>query len=403
MIPTTISPTTPTIDLLVIHDDTLLTPTISPTIPTIPPVAPTIQYTSPFMDTNSSNCDTPDSPPSQDPYETVVAWWRSRPIPIGRPYRTQPDGGTYDVDYQEEYSPDDSSTTASARPSCKRCRSPTSSVPAVFPICEALSPVRTDLSPLPKRIRDSNKDQKHLIRGSWLIKETKDKHYTSFTKIVRLTDLDLVTDLEVSLEEGYEPYVPREVGFRVDFEDSYEPYTEPDIDSNIQANIDECIMYVDAIRAKGIDDRDVVKTATEEEVESRERDMVKVGVNPKVRPVVHYDVHESVRKDASDHDIADGAVEVTYETLGDLVQRFHDHVVEILVHRIQVIESEQRLQGHRITRVDLEVTTMTKRNIKLERDNTRLRGMLDVENQRVDRLQCGLSRAQRELRQMRHF
>ncbi|GKB29050.1 hypothetical protein Tco_0868451, partial [Tanacetum coccineum] len=321
------------------------------------------------------------------------------PIPIGRPYRIQPDGGTYDVDYQEEYSPDDSSTTASARPSRKRCRSPTSSVPAVFPICEALSPVRTDLSPLPKRIRDSNKDQKHLIRGSWLIKETKDKHY-----------LDLVTDLEVSLEEGYEPYVPREVGFRVDFEDSYEPYTEPDIDSNIQANIDECIMYVDAIRAKGIDDRDVanidecimyvdairakgiddrdvVKTATEEEVESRERDMVKVGVNPKVRPVVHYDVHESVRKDASDHDIADGAVEVTYETLGDLVQRFHDHVVEILVHRIQVIESEQRLQGHRITRVDLEVTTMTERNSKLERDNTRLRGMLDVENQRVDRLQ----------------
>ncbi|GKG60480.1 hypothetical protein Tco_0612081, partial [Tanacetum coccineum] len=80
----------------------------------------------------------------------------------------------------------------------------------------------------------------------------------------------------------------------------------------------------------------------------------------------------------SDHDIADGAVEVTYETLGDLVQRFHDHV----------IESEQRLQGHRITRVDLEVTTMTERNSKLERDNTRLRGMLDVENQRVDRLQC---------------
>ncbi|GJT29133.1 hypothetical protein Tco_0909408, partial [Tanacetum coccineum] len=69
-IPTTIPPTTLTIDLPVIHDDILLTPTISPTIP---PVVPTIQYTSPFIDTDSSDSDTPDSPPSQDPYETVVA------------------------------------------------------------------------------------------------------------------------------------------------------------------------------------------------------------------------------------------------------------------------------------------------------------------------------------------
>ncbi|GKE29777.1 hypothetical protein Tco_1445161, partial [Tanacetum coccineum] len=60
-IPTTIPPTTPTTDLPVIHDDTLLTPTISPTIPH---VAPIIQYTSPFIDTDSSDSDTPDSPPS---------------------------------------------------------------------------------------------------------------------------------------------------------------------------------------------------------------------------------------------------------------------------------------------------------------------------------------------------
>ncbi|GJY44410.1 hypothetical protein Tco_0432623 [Tanacetum coccineum] len=35
-------------------------------------------YTSPFIDTNSSDNDTPDSPPSQDPYEIVVAQWRSQ-------------------------------------------------------------------------------------------------------------------------------------------------------------------------------------------------------------------------------------------------------------------------------------------------------------------------------------
>ncbi|GKF74559.1 hypothetical protein Tco_0220891, partial [Tanacetum coccineum] len=43
-----------------------------------------------------------------------------------------------------------------------------------------------------------------------------------------------------------------------------------------------------------------------------------------------------------DHVTADEAVEVTFETLGDLVQRFHDHAEEILVHWIQVIETAQR-------------------------------------------------------------
>ncbi|GKC22402.1 hypothetical protein Tco_1024552, partial [Tanacetum coccineum] len=68
----------------------------------------------------------------------------------------------------------------------------------------------------------------------------------------------------------------------------------------------------------------------------------------------------------------EGAVEVTYETLGDLVRRFPDHTEAISVHRIQ-----------------------------LERDNRRLRGTASVESQRVDRLQRGMSRMQRELRQIR--
>ncbi|GKG05395.1 hypothetical protein Tco_0325481, partial [Tanacetum coccineum] len=77
----------------------------------------------------------------------------------------------------------------------------------------------------------------------------------------------------VSLEDGYELYVPREVGLGVDIEDRYEPYTEPDINSDIQADIDECIAYAGAIRARGIDDRDVVEAAAKEEVESREREI----------------------------------------------------------------------------------------------------------------------------------
>nr|GFB14939.1 hypothetical protein [Tanacetum cinerariifolium] len=128
-----------------------------------------------------------------------------------------------------------------------------------------------------------------------------------------------------------------------------------------------------------------------------------IEVDPRVGPVIEDVVRKSVREDVLDHVTADRDVQVTYETLGGLVQRFHDHTVKVPVHWIQVIESEHRLQGHRITRVDLEVTTITERISTLERDNTRLRGMLDVESKRVDRLQRGLLRAQRELSQIHRF
>ncbi|GJZ53918.1 hypothetical protein Tco_0608803, partial [Tanacetum coccineum] len=303
-----------------------------------------------------------------DPYETVVARWSSfvaarssppsspirqilpappglprrpavlvlpgQPIPIGRPYRTQPDGVLKMLTARKSYAisdyPDDSSTTTSARPSCKRCRSPTSSVPAVSPVRGALSPVRADLSPPPKRIRDSNS----------------------------------VTNLEISSEDGYESYVPREILMSV---------LRMLMLLELKGWMIEMWLRLPPRRRLGLE-RDTV------EVESR------------VGPVIEDDAHESVREDVLDHVTADGVVEVTYETLGVLVQRFHDHAVEIPVHRIQVIKSVQIFQGHEIVGVDLEVTTMTKRISALERDNTRLRSMLDVESQRVDRFQRGLSR-----------
>nr|GEU74857.1 reverse transcriptase domain-containing protein [Tanacetum cinerariifolium] len=156
MIPTTIPSTTPIADLLVSHDDTLLiptdTPTTSPIVPTIPPIAPTIQ----------------------------------QPIHVGQPYRTQPNGVLqiinprkivrplsthrialrYTADYSSSdhspqmthhkilYSPCDSLTAIFARPSRKRCRSLTTSVPVASLVHEALSPVHTNLFLPRKRIRD---------------------------------------------------------------------------------------------------------------------------------------------------------------------------------------------------------------------------------------------------------
>ncbi|GJS45804.1 hypothetical protein Tco_0595925, partial [Tanacetum coccineum] len=97
----------------------------------------------------------------------------------------------------------------------------------------------------------------------------------------------------------------------------------------------------------------------------------------------------------------EGAVEVTYDTLGDLVQRFHDHTEEIPVHRIQAIESVQRDQGHMIIAIGQQSADMLERIRELERDNVRLRDMIDVASQRVTRSQCKELRVQREMRQIR--
>ncbi|GJX96383.1 hypothetical protein Tco_0352181, partial [Tanacetum coccineum] len=108
--------TTPTIDPHVIHDDTSLIPaetlTISPITSMIPPTTPTTHYTSPFIYTDSSEGDTPNTPPPPTheipPVEdappigqillilfgvrrrrvTIVSL--RQPIPYGRPYRYHP-------------------------------------------------------------------------------------------------------------------------------------------------------------------------------------------------------------------------------------------------------------------------------------------------------------------------
>ncbi|GJV89651.1 retrotransposon protein, putative, ty1-copia subclass [Tanacetum coccineum] len=61
---------------------------------------------------------------------------------------------------------------------------------------------------------------------------------------------------------------------------------------------------------------------------------VEIEVNPRVGPIIDEDV--------PDHVTTIRAIKVTYETLGDLVQRFHDHTEEILVHRIQVRTGEPK-------------------------------------------------------------
>ncbi|GJX66520.1 hypothetical protein Tco_0300863 [Tanacetum coccineum] len=182
------------------------------------------------------------------------------------------------------------------------------------PLPRALSPVCADLLPPHKRIRD----------------------------------FDSVTDFEVSSKEGFVPQIPREIGLGVDVEDSYEPYTEPDIDPVVQADIDACIVFTDDIAARGTDARVEVGIVVKEEAESSMRGMIRIVVDRVTYPVVVDDTTDPVREDHPDLVRADGSLEVMQKGLDVVMQELYDHMMEILVHRVRVIESVQRDQGHRI-------------------------------------------------------
>nr|GFB90742.1 hypothetical protein [Tanacetum cinerariifolium] len=175
---------------------------------------------------------------------------------------------------------------------------------------------------------------------------------------------------------------------------SDKPHLEQDIDPKNQAEIDECFAYRYALRDRGIDARVVVEAVNRDEIE--------MGVRGPIEVRVKRITHNAMLEDIPDPS-QEGAIEVTYKTLGYLVQKFHDHIKAILVHRVQVIVGVKREQGHRIVGDESAVIVLTERVVELERDNMRLRGIASVESQRVDRLQRGMSRMQRELRQIRQI
>nr|GEW36155.1 hypothetical protein [Tanacetum cinerariifolium] len=110
-----------------------------------------------------------------------------------------------------------------ASPSRKRSRSLFGSIPLSSPIPRALSYARADLLPLTKRIRST----------------------------------EFVMDLKGCLEDSFEPYVPR--GTKLEMDVNVVRSDEIDIGLDIQAEIDECIAYADALRDRGIDVRVVVE------------------------------------------------------------------------------------------------------------------------------------------------
>ncbi|GJV08022.1 hypothetical protein Tco_1345678 [Tanacetum coccineum] len=279
-------------------------PSEDPSSGHIPPLPATSPFLSSTNDSSDSDIpDIPQSPTHGTPFtKTTLSTQRKR---VG-PLPTHSLAVRHSVDYSssDHFSLDDSSSSSSLETSSdspvdvlsNSASSRSSSDHSLPASPSALSSTRTDLLPSPKRIRSP----------------------------------ELATDLEGCSEDSFESYVPREARLRVDvgilltkldstksshgsttFDQHTKVYRSTlipnrlDIDPEIQAEIDKYVSYADALRARGIDARVVVEAVVER----------------RLRP--------------------EGAVEVTYEALGDLVQRFHDHTVAILVHHVQAIENEE--------------------------------------------------------------
>ncbi|GJS12963.1 hypothetical protein Tco_0407435 [Tanacetum coccineum] len=287
-IPTTIPDTTPVITPPATQTDTpvipIETPIIAPTIPPSPDYTPASPDYSPASDSESD----PSEDPSSDhipPLLAILPFLSSNDDTTDNDTPDTPPSpthGTHDDCEEEGWTATHSSSCyhsspylsgTSAGTSCKRLRSPMTSVPALSPVSGALSPVRADLIPSPKRVKD---------------------RYSGKCR-------------------------------------------EQDIGPRFKAEIDECIAYADALRDRGIDARVVVEAL----------------------------------------------IEIRTET--------------------GVRGPDDSKQGHRIVGVESAVIALTERIAELERDNRRLRDTVSVESQRVDRLQRGMSRMQRELRQMRRL
>ncbi|GJR61153.1 hypothetical protein Tco_1503315 [Tanacetum coccineum] len=172
------------------------------------------------------------------------------------------------------------SSSHSAGPSRKRCRSPADSVPSSTPVTGSLAPTRVDLLPPRKRFRDS---------------------YSSEASMEEDTEVD-PTEAEDDMELG--------TGDRDDVRDRVE-----------------------------IDPRDVRDDIKEYEASTSARDTVKVGID--LRSVLVADEAPTREDSSGSSGTRDGIVRSFEDMpidLDDAVRDFYHHVAEVRIDRIVEIE-----------------------------------------------------------------
>ncbi|GKC50301.1 hypothetical protein Tco_1073046 [Tanacetum coccineum] len=272
--------------------------------PTIPSVVPTLPYTSPFLYIDSSHSDTYERPPSQDPYEVIVARWRSRVAARSSPLSSP----THDS------SPADASRSLLVDlivPSLTR---------ESFPPSDHFSPddFASDTSSGSSSGYSSDTSSGRSIPDS------------SFgTPVASIEGASHKRCRSPVVSVPLATPVPGVLSLS-----SYKTYIEPDIDSDVQRDIDADTAAVEAAAAREADIGVEVSIGfeIEDEANSSHRGTIEIGVDTVVEPVVSEDTPVPTDDE--------GSREVVQIGLYEIVQELYDHVLEVYVSKIVEIERE---------------------------------------------------------------
>ncbi|GJV92804.1 hypothetical protein Tco_1540617 [Tanacetum coccineum] len=176
------------------------------------------------------------------------------------------------------------SSSHSARPSRKRCRSLVDSIPSSTPVMRSLAPTRIDLLPPYKRFRDSYSSE------------------ASIEEDAKVGPIETEVDMELGIGDG------------------------DDVRDHVE-----------------IDPRDVKDDTKEYEADTSTGDTVEVGVDPMSAPIVEEEIVKPAGEDSSDSSgTRDGIVRSFEDMLIDLdddVRDFYHHMSEVRIDRIVEIET----------------------------------------------------------------
>ncbi|GKC68722.1 hypothetical protein Tco_1101320, partial [Tanacetum coccineum] len=235
------------------------------------------------------------------------------------------------------------SSSHSAGPSRKRCRSSIDSVPSSTPVMGSLTPTRVDLLPPHKRFRDS---------------------YSSEASIEEDTEVDPI-ETEVDMELG--------IGDRDDVRDHVK-----------------------------IDPMDVRDDTEEYKADTSAGDTVEVGIDLMSAPIVEEEIVEPTGEDSSDSSSTRDGIVRSFEDmpidLDDVVRDFYRHMSKVRIDRIVRIETiQRRLEADQLIAME-ERARMIKSIESLRLENLKVHAMLDIERDRVNSLRLHISLSQEEFR-----
>ncbi|GJZ59221.1 hypothetical protein Tco_0615037 [Tanacetum coccineum] len=228
------------------------------------------------------------------------------------------------------------SSSHSAGPSHKRCRSLVDYVPSSTPVMGSLAPTPADLLPPRKRFRDSYSSE------------------ASIEEDTKIDPIETEVDMELGIGDGDDVRDHVEIGRR---------YIRDDIEGY--------------------------------EADTSAGDTVEVGIDPMSAPIVKEEIVEPAGKDASNSSgTRDGIVRSSKDMpidLEDVVHDFYHHMSEVRIDRIVEIETAQRRleAGQLIARG--QRVSMIERIDSLRLENLKVRAMLDIERDRVNSIRLHMS------------